>query len=215
MYFSTINYIFGPPRSGKTTYLAKLCRQFLKEGRTVYANFSLADAIQISDEEIGYFNFGENAVILLDESGVNYNNRDAFSKNCLMKDKDRLEFWKMAGHWKGTQIFVASQGWNDVDLKIRTLAMTYIFIRKWWFGTTIIKPVLKDCGIDENTHEPTDFYEFDVFFRWRLMIRRRYYKYFNSYEHKELPDYPITDPQWDTPKGIKMRSRKGKKQKRR
>lgn len=212
MYFSTINYIFGPPRSGKTTYLAKLSRQFLKEGRRVYANFSLADCIQISDEDLGYFDFGDDApVILLDECGISYNNRDAFSKNSLMKDKDRLEFWKMVGHWKGTQIFVASQGWSDIDLKIRTLAMSYIFIRKWIFGLTIIKPVLKDCGIDENTHEPTDFFEFDVFLRWKLMLRRRYYKYFNSYDHKQLPPYPITDPQWNTPKGLKLRSRRKRK----
>lgn len=207
MYFSTINYIFGPPRSGKTTFLAKLSRKFLKEGRKVYANFSLKDAIRINDEDLGYFDFGEYAVLLLDECGVSYSNRDAFSKNGLMKDKDRLEWWKEAGHYKGTLVFVASQGWNDIDLKIRTLAMSYFFIRKWWFGMSIIKPVLKDGGIDENTHEPTDFYEFAVFLCWKIIIRRRYYKFFNSYEHKYLPPYPFTDPKETTKQGERYRAR--------
>lgn len=210
MYFSTVNYIFGPPRSGKTTFLAKLSRKFLKDGRIVYANFELKDCIQISDEDLGYFDFGENAVLLLDECGISYNNRDAFSKNSLMKDKDRLDFWKKAGHFKGTQIFVASQGWNDIDLKIRTLAQSYFFIRKWHFGLSIIKPVLKDGGIDDNTHEPTDFYEFDIFFRWKILLRRRYYKYFNSYEHKYLDPYPVTVPQLTTPQGDKWRSKRNK-----
>lgn len=201
MNFSTVNYIFGPPRSGKTTLLAKLSRQFLKQGRVVYANFHLKDCIEIQDEDLGYFDFGENSVILLDECGISYNNRDAFSNKSLMKDKKRLDFWKKAGHFKGTQIFVASQGWNDVDLKIRTLATSYFFIRKWIFGFTVVKPVFKDGGIDENTHEPTDFYTFDVFLRWKLLLRCRYYKFFDSYEHDVLPPYPIRQPQTITKQG--------------
>lgn len=199
--YSTVNYIFGAPRSGKTTLLAKLSRYFLKQGRRVYSNFPLKDVIEISDEELGYFDFGENAVLLLDECGISYNNRDAFSKKALMSDPDRLRYWKLIGHYKAT-VFVASQGWNDIDLKIRNLSTHYIYIKKCIIpGFTLIKPVYKHCDIDENTHEPTDYYSFALFFEWKLLLRRRYYKYFDSYECPTLQPYPITIPKIITRQG--------------
>lgn len=204
MNFSTVNYIFGAPRSGKTTLLAKLSRQFLKEGRIVYSNFPLKDCILIDDSEVGYFDFGEGNILLLDECGIWYNNRDAFSKKGLMNDPDRVRFWKLVGHYKLT-VFLASQGWNDVDLKLRNLCVSYFYIKRWPFGLTLMKPVFKDCDIDDNTHEPTDFFSFDVFFNYKIVIRKRFYQYFDSYDAPKLPPYPVTESVTPTKQGIKWR----------
>lgn len=203
--YSVINYIFGAPGSGKTTVLAKISRQFLKKGFRVYANFPLKDTILINDEDLGKYAFTD-SVLLLDEAGISYNNRDAFGKHGLMKDPQRLQYWKLCRHYlqknKNGAIFVASQGWNDIDLKIRTLSTNYIYIKRGIIPCfTVLKTIFKKCDIDQMSHEPTDFYQYDIFIFWKLCFRPKYYKYFDSYDAPELPEYP--DPvktQDDIPK---------------
>lgn len=198
MDFGHVNYIFGPPGSGKSTFMAMLVQKFRKRGRKVYSNFPVIGAIEIDDKDIGYYNF-VGSVILLDECGVSLSNRDF--KNGLMSDKNRLRYWKLVRHYKA-QIFLCSQGWNDVDKKCRDLATNYYMLQKW-FCWTIIKPVYKSCSIDPMSHEPADFFEFDMFIHWRFCFRPRYYKYFDSYDAPALPDYP--DPK-DPPKPVKLGS---------
>lgn len=189
----TINYIFGSPRAGKTTLLVKICRKLGKNKR-IYSNFPCKGAILIKDEDIGYYDFSD-SIILLDEAGISYNNRDAASKRGLMQDPQRLQYWKLCGHYKGCKIVVASQSWNDVDKKVRDLATHYFYIRKFIIPCfTVCKPIFKVVDIDENTHEPADYYKFDVFWNWNWIWRRRYYKYFDSYEAPSLPQYPVTTP---------------------
>lgn len=201
---STVNYLWGAPRSGKTTYLAYLCKKENKKKhpRPVFSNFPLKGATMIKDTDLGYYGF-EGSLILLDESGVAYDNRDF--KNGLFKDKQRLEWWKLAGHRKdkdsgaNIEIWVASQGWNDVDLKIRTLAESYFLCKKCFPFSSFskIKPVIKTCDIDPNTHEPADYFKFDFPFSTKLLFRKPLYKYFDSYSCSPLPFSPYNENRSD------------------
>lgn len=191
--YGIVNYIFGAPGSGKTTVLAYLAKKYNKMGFKVYCNTPIKNTILIDDEMIGYIAFTD-SVLLLDECGIQYNNRDAFKKKSMMSDPDRLRYWKLVRHYvqknKKGCVWIASQGWNDIDLKLRTLSTNYFYIKKfvlpWW---TVIKPIFKKCDIDDQTHEPTDFYVFDMFWNFKLIFRPKYYKLFDSYDAPILPEY--------------------------
>ena len=182
-----ITYIFGAPGSGKTTTGAYLARKWHKKGRTVYANFPCVNTILMDARDIGQFSF-ENSVIILDECGIDFNNRD-FKKG-LMNDPDRLYWFKMHRHYH-CDVYVLSQGWDDVDKKIRDLATEYYLIRKalLFRGLTLVRPVFKKCDIDENTHQPTDYFVFGSVFSYKWIVRRKYYADFDSYDRKELPAF--------------------------
>lgn len=188
--FSPVNYIFGSPGAGKTTVLAKIARQFLRKGRRVVSNTPIGGCYLIQDTDLGYYDFGAGAVILLDEAGISYDNRKF--KNGLMSDPARLQYWKLARHYlKGGVIIIASQSWEDVDKKIRDLSQSYFLIKRSilpWFTT--IKPIYKKVDIDKMTHQPTDMYLIGGFTTWSFCFRPRYYKYFNSFDAPELPAFP-------------------------
>lgn len=187
--YGYVNYIFGSPGAGKTTVLSKVGRYFIKKKHLkVYSNFPLTGAILIKDEDLGHYDFGAGSVLLLDEAGIAYNNRNF--KNGLLSDPARLQYWKLVRHYKNI-IFIASQSWQDVDLKLKQLCNTYFLIKRSIIpGCTLLKPIYKKVDIDQNTHEPCDYFVFDVFWNWKLIFRKHWYKYFNSYDAPELPPYP-------------------------
>lgn len=175
--------------------LAYLSRYFLKHKYKVYTNFPLKDTIQIENESLGYYNFND-SVLLLDELGVDMSNRDFANKHGLMNDKNRLSYMKRIRHYlqksRNGACFVATQGWNDIDKKVRDLSTSYFMLSKW-FGFTVMKPIFKDCAVDPMSHEPADFFQIEMLPYWRFILRRRYYKYFDSYDAPPLPDYPTPD----------------------
>lgn len=189
--YGHVNYVFGAPGSGKSTLLAKLVQK-LRKRHIVYSNFPVSGAILIKDEELGHFRFPDGSIIVLDECGVSYNNRRF--KDGLLSDPMRLQYWKLVRHYKNS-IFICSQSYSDVDLKLRQLCEHFYLIKRWLPGFSICKPILKKIDIDEKTHEPTDFYLFDLPWHFHICFRPKYYKYFNSYDAPYLPPYYKTDPE--------------------
>jgi hypothetical protein len=56
---------------------------------------------------------------------------------------------------------------------------------------TLIQPIKKRVGIDETTKQIIDEYRFAIPFSWRLFLRPRYFKFFNSWWIPQ--DIPITN----------------------
>lgn len=179
---------FGGPGSGKTTYAAWLTRKYLASGIPVYSNVPIIGAYKIKKEDIGRWNI-ERGLLIIDEAGLEYNNRE-FAKNFSGKNKDQtqaLEWYKKHRH-ELVEVAIFSQGFDDMDLKLRTLANELYVVRKFPLIPFVYrKRIRKKPDIDENTHQPIDMYEF-MPMGFSLVWAPSVWKYFDSFERMGLPD---------------------------
>lgn len=193
--FSTVNIVAGLPGSGKTTCAAYLTKNFTckkkykKLGYRVYSNIPIISAYPYDfQEEFGKYDM-KNALIICDEAGLVANNRDF--KNFR---KCQLEYLKLLRH-RSNLLFVFSQTWDDMDLKIRSMSgMTWICKRSTFPFVTKLVPVHRQIGVDEDDKQMKDIFFIDHpikrFFTTRRFFRPLYYKFFDSYEAPFLPPYP-------------------------
>lgn len=193
--FSVVNIICGLPGAGKTTCAAYLTKyfsskkKFKKIGYRTYSNVPIIGAYPYDfQKEFGVFSM-ENACIICDEAGLVANNRDFKTfKRCA------LEYLKLLRH-RNNLFFVFSQTWDDMDLKIRSMAgMIWICSRSTLPFVTKLVPVRRRIGVDEDSKEMKDIFFIDHpikrFFTTRRFFRPLYYKLFDSYEAPYLPPYP-------------------------
>lgn len=106
--------VFGKKGSGKTTFLAKKSYQYLKKGRPVYTTEHIPGTIHFDVDKIGYITFPENAVLMIDEVGMVWDNRNFKTFKPEVRD-----YFKYQRHEKHT-VYLFSQTF-DVDVKLRNL----------------------------------------------------------------------------------------------
>jgi hypothetical protein len=120
--------VFGKKGAGKTTYLTKIAQKYLRQGRPVYSTERIAGTYLIDPSDVGFVLFPENSVLLLDEVGMYFDNRNY--KNFKPEVRD---YFKLQRHYKHT-VYLFSQTF-DVDIKIRTLCDSmYLLVNYfgWW-----------------------------------------------------------------------------------
>lgn len=182
---SRLSVIYGAPGSGKTTLLAWYAKWYINSGIPVYSNVPIAGCMQITKNDLGTFAV-ENGLLLIDEAGLEYNNRDlsAFSKRS--GESQQLDFYKRHRHYN-TQIIIASQGFDDMDKKLRTLATDMYIVRRSLIpGCLVQRRIRKRPGIDPTTHKPDDLYDFQPFSAKRYWGRSVWHM-FDSYDTDTLP----------------------------
>ncbi len=199
-----IRVFFGNIGCGKTTLA---CRQFyklkkqadkeLKKGNIplydyYFSNFDNDLSNKIDLKGLGEWTFPENSYIIIDEAGIEYNNRKFKSL-----PQETIAWFKLSRHYKCDIDFI-SQSWDDMDITIRRLASELWYVKK--LGPfSLLRRVYKTVGIDETTHQIIDKYEFGKllpcilpfpFHRHNLEIflRKPYYKYFNTFDKVPLPE---------------------------
>lgn len=192
-----IRVFFGNIGCGKTTFA---CRQFYKRLRAdqrdqkknrvplydyYYCNFECKLAHQVTLQDLGQWTFPENSYIIVDEAGIEYNNR-----KFKTLPQEAISWMKLSRHYKCDVDFV-SQSWDDMDITIRRLASELWYVRK--LGPfTMLRRIYKRVGIDDETHQICDFYEFGKILpcilpfpfhqhNIEIFLRKPYYKYFDSY----------------------------------
>lgn len=177
---SYMKMYFGAPGCGKSTHAARLAVRSLRKGIKVYSNFPIKGTYQLDIGEIGVKHF-ENCLMIIDEAGIAYNNRD-------YKEfpKAALRFFKMHRHYKVSCVFY-SQGWDDCDKKIRTLCQAWYNMKKLG-PITFIREFCKRVDVDKETHQIIDEYFKTGFFKGGLhfIFRLPYYKYFDSWDAPKL-----------------------------
>lgn len=188
-----ISLYFGLPRCGKTTTLAKLAHDAVKRGRTVYSNVPLKikGVVHILNEDIGRFDMS-GGLILIDEATIYADSRQ-FAKF----PPEVVEFFVLHGHYK-VDICLFCQIYNRTDSTIRMLAERVFYVKRGLilpvsriyrvpYGIAFTPPPegtgSKYGDIVEGYAEPSLLQKIFCQRIWRPL----YYRYFDSWEHKELP----------------------------
>lgn len=203
-----ISLYFGLPGQGKTTILAKHAYLYAKGKRYnhVYSNIPLAinGVTFINNNCVGTYDISD-GVLLIDEGTLFADSRDF--KNF---GADRVYYFMMHRHYNiDIEIFV--QQWDALDRKIRCITDRVYYVYKSGIFSRLIftKYYRIPYGIiipdpkKDNQHlgEIIQGYcrppWFIRLFASRV-FRPRWYKYFDSWDRKDLPPLP---PRYITYKG--------------
>lgn len=190
--------VFGKKGSGKTTFLAKKSYQYLKKGRPVYTTEYIPGTIHFDVDKIGYMTFPENAVLMIDEVGMIWDNRNFKTFKPEVRD-----YFKYQRHEKHT-VFLFSQTF-DVDVKLRNLtdAMYLCTCHFGWLSIArkIKRSIVLVQPMGDSESRIADNLEFEPWL-WSLFgagtiiftFIPRWTCLFNSHEKLGLPMVEDCDP---------------------
>lgn len=186
LYSSRCSIYYGAPGSGKTTYAAYLALRALKSGYYVFSNVPISGCYKIEKSDLGKYAIND-CLLIWDEAGLDFNNRDYKANfNKASGGSDILKWFKYHRH-EGVELVVLSQGFDDMDKKIRDLNTDMFIVRRGFLPKTIIrKRIRKRPDIDELTHSPIDKYYF-VKFGTNRIFGPALWKSFDSFERIGLP----------------------------
>lgn len=187
---------FGVPGCGKSTTLVKIARKEQKRLKKRYkhiytVNIDIKGCTRITKQDFEKYKFTD-SLILWDEITLDYDNRDfkSFSLNAK-------ESFCLHRHF-GLDIIYATQNYENVDKKIRDLTLEL-----WYMSKSVVpllsqfttsKRIYRQININENTSDLTLGYRFcnllESFFvsNVQLVYRRRYYKYFDSFDELQMKE---------------------------
>ena len=187
-----IKAYFGVPGCGKSTTLVKEYRKNRRKYKHIYTiNIDIKGIKRITKEDLEKYKFSD-SLILWDEITMDADNREykTFSK-------DLRDFFLLHRHM-GTDIIYATQNFENVDKKIRDLTSELWYMSKsvipFLRGFTTTKRIYRNININENTSELTLGYRFCNFIEglfvsnFKTIWRRKYYKYFNSWDELNLKE---------------------------
>lgn len=193
--FMIIN-VFGLPRMGKSTLLARCARrankgkglifghglwkvragEFAPYSR-VYSNFPLKGCYMIDFDQLGYYDFHD-CLIIIDEISLYADSRDF--KNF---DKKIKQWFALHGHYR-TDVLICSQNLEDSDKRIRNLAPVLLQVDKCG-PFTLVRPIKRQADVIQG----------EIFIKspplsatW--FLRKPYYSDFDSFAAPTLPPQP-------------------------
>lgn len=202
----SITLYFGLPRSGKTTFAAAIAVETQKKidsgkskYKSVYTNFHVNyPGIRKIDPAVHLGNFEiTDSLILIDEATLILDCRDY--KNF---DKTLRKFFFLHGHFRLTIITFAQQ-FDSLDKGIRVCTDKVFYVHKGRFRRWISYAMPIPYGIiipDPKKSDGDKLGEIiQGYCKPNLLLRilqprirrRKYYKYFDSWEHEKLPDLPV------------------------
>lgn len=181
-----IKCYFGVPGCGKSTILVKEYRKNRKHYKNIYTiNITIKGIERIEREYLEKYRF-ENSLILWDEITMDADNRSFKTFSNELRD-----FFILHRHL-GCDIIYVTQNFENVDKKIRDLTSELWYMSKsvvpLLTGFTTAKRIYRNININEYNSELTLGYRFcnwveSIFVsNFKIIWRRRYYKYFDTHE---------------------------------
>ena len=179
--------VFGKKGAGKTTYLTKTAIKAIKKGKKVYSTIEIPGTTLFNPADIGFYDFIPESVVLIDEVGMVWDNRDY--KNFKPQTRD---FFKLQRHAK-LKIYLFSQSF-DIDKKLRDLTdEMYLLtnhLRIWSFARRIDKTITISKSVDAegnkmNSTLVEDYKFAPIIFPGSLEITfiPRWTVFYDSYEY--------------------------------
>lgn len=184
---SVVIEIHGFPGSGKTTVLTMIAQNALKgrsvlglpKTKTVFTSFPCSGCYQLDFYQLGKLNFHD-CLIIIDEISLYADNRNFKNFSDAL-----LYFFKLHRH-ANINLVWCSQNATDADKKIRGVTeKSYIIDALGAF--TMIKPIEKFHSVKNG--EPAEIFRLGRLHTWKWCYRPKWYKYFDSYDRKALPDF--------------------------
>lgn len=180
--------VFGKKGSGKSTFLAKKALKYSKKGFVVYSNMpdlAIPGSRYIEAEDLGAFVPESHSVVILDEVGMIYDNRNF--KNFKPETRD---FYKLQRHYK-VVVIMASQTF-DVDKKIRDLTDSMVLQSNFARIFTLSRPIRRIITLTEPVGDMeskiTETLKFAPVWDWQFTLIPKYSRYFDT---AIVPDRPL------------------------
>lgn len=185
--------LFGKKGSGKSTYLAKMAMKYLSRGWNVYSNMPdmIIPGVRVFDiQHLGDFVPPENSLLLCDEVGMIWDNRDYRKFKPSVRD-----FFKLQRHYK-VLVYLASQSF-DIDKKLRDLTDSMILVINVLNVFSIGKTIRRTVTLTEPTSEAesriAESLKFNPFWNWKYTYIPRWAKYFQSFKVPDTPKLPYDE----------------------
>lgn len=179
--------VFGKKGAGKSTFLTSQAIKYHLKGWKIYSTVDVPFANPITPQMLksfGQFKFPEKSLLLIDEVGMIWDNRDFKNFNSYTRD-----YFKLQRHYKN-KIILFSQAF-DIDKKLRDLTDKMYLIKR--IGKiSILKPIIKkvDVTTDMNGQGSlTEVYKFGLFIFNKFLFLPRYYNAFDSHEIPSKAEY--------------------------
>lgn len=204
-HFLTVKYlnpykltmVFGKKGCGKTTFLTKTALQHLKSGWTVYSTEPIPGTYKVDPSQIGKVLIPPGSVLLVDEVGMIWDNRDF--KNFRPEVRN---WFKLQRHYH-VKVYLFSQTF-DIDKKLRDLTDQMYYLENKFRIFSWAKKIDKCTVLTQaEADKPSSLAEnlqFEPFLFWIFGSRiltyiPRYVKYFDSFSVPDLPEYSFE--KWD------------------
>jgi len=177
------------PETPKPSTALLLNSRYLKRHIDVYSNVPITGAYQLDAKaDIGHYMI-ENAKIIIDEAGIEYNNR-----NYKNFSQEAIYFYKYHRHYK-TSVDIFSQSYEDMDVTLRRLAQNFYVVRRSLVPFCVVaRKIRRKVSVDEHTKQIMDLYAMGVpIIDTKRIFAPSLWKLFNSYSRRELPqkNWPV------------------------
>lgn len=186
----TLCMVFGKKGSGKSTLLTKLALKYHNRGWYVFSTEYTPFSYHINYSQIGFVCLPPHSVLLVDEVGMIWDNRQYRNFKPEVRD-----FFKLQRHYK-IKCFLFSQTF-DIDKKLRDLTDHMYLVMNvlsiWSYGKRINKKIVLTDATGDQPSSIAENLKFDsLLLFWAgsriLTFIPKYAKLFDSFEAPKLPD---------------------------